>query len=164
MKKFNKIQIFHKQEDYAVEYNDTELLQMAMAKDSDVIELAEKATDKVLDQIDDPGEWPLIRYRNFTDTVYEFRGKLTQHRYRTKDLLKSDRDVCMLMINVKTNSLIRKKLIFLPPRLRVSFFPIGLYDDKCIVIFFGLRTMGMTKLACMYVLTQRATRKLPPRG
>ena len=113
MKKFNKIQIFHKQEDYAVEYNDTELLQMAMAKDSDVIELAEKATDKVLDQIDDPDEWPLIRYRNFTDTVYEFRGKLTQHRYRTKDLLKSYRDVCMLMmIKVKTNSLIRKKTHF----------------------------------------------------
>ena len=115
---FSKIYFFlndkiHKQEDYAVEYNDTELLQMAMAKDSDVIELAEKATDKVLDQIDDPDEWPLIRYRNFTDTVYEFRGKLTQHRYRTKDLLKSDRDVCMLMINVKTNSLIRKKLIFI---------------------------------------------------
>ena len=112
MKKFNKIQIFHKQEDYAVEYNDTELLQMAMAKDSDVIELAEKATDKVLDQIDDPDEWPLIRYRNFTDTVYEFRGKLTKQRYQTKDLLKSERDVCMLMINVKTNSLIRKNSIF----------------------------------------------------
>ena len=122
MKKFNKIQIFHKQEDYAVEYNDTELLQMAMAKDSDVLELAEKATDKVLDQIDDPGEWPLIRYRNFTDTVYEFRGKLTKQRYQTKDLLKSERDVCMLMINVKTNSLIRKKLIFFAAETKSIIF------------------------------------------
>ena len=122
MKKFNKIQIFHKQEDYAVEYNDTELLQMAMAKDSDVIELAEKATDKVLDQIDDPGEWPLIRYRNFTDTVYEFRGKLTKHRFQTKDLLKYELDVCMLMINVKTNSLIRKKLIFFAAETKSIIF------------------------------------------
>ena len=67
---------------------------MASVKDSDIIDLAYKATELVLDDIDDPDEWPLIEYRNFTDTVHVFRRKLGEKRYETKEILEDKKVVC----------------------------------------------------------------------
>ena len=86
MKKFTIFK-FPKQEDYSVEYKNTELLQMASVKDSDIIGLAYKATELVLDNIDEPDEWPFIKYRNFTDDVNVFRRKLTEKRFSTNAIL-----------------------------------------------------------------------------
>ena len=60
---------------------------MASVKDSDIIDLAYKATLLVLDDIDEPDEWPLIKYRNFTDDVNVFRRKLSEKRYATNAIL-----------------------------------------------------------------------------